>query len=111
MANVIRKSDLEYLTSVHTPDFSATEFIINPVLPASDKKYWKIVGEEVKEMTATEKKAVDDKIAADNQTAQLKTEQEEKINVRMRKLAVDELKTEGELPANFEVREVIGIEK
>ena len=106
MANVIRKSDLQYLISQHTPDFSATEFIINPVLPKCEKKYWKIVGEEVKEMTATEKQAVDDKIIADNQTAQLKAEQEEKIQIRMRKLAVDELKAEGELPADFEAEEV-----
>ncbi len=102
MANVLRKSDLQYLTSVQTPIYRTTEYIINPVLPTCDKRYWKIVGEEVKEMTVSEKKTVDDKITADNQASQLRAEQEGKIQTRMRKLAIDELKAEGELPQDFE---------
>ena len=62
-------------------------------------------------MTALEKKAVDDKITADNQARELKVEQEAKIQERMRKLAIDELKQEGELPADFMSKEVIGVEK
>jgi len=85
---------------------------IDKKLPDCEKKYWKIsVKDEVLEMTLLEKKAVDDKITADNQARELKAEQEGKIQKRMRKLAIDPLIAEEELPVDFESKEVIGIEK
>ena len=76
---------------------------IDKKLPACDKKYWKIsVKDEVLEMTLLEKKAVDDKITADNQARELKAEQEVKIQKKQRELAVVPLKESGELPADFE---------
>ena len=85
---------------------------IDKKLPACEKKYWKIsVKDEVLEMTVLEKKAVDDKIIADNQARELKAEQEGKIQKRMRKLAIDPLIAEEELPVDFESKKVIRIEK
>ena len=85
---------------------------IDKKLSTCEKKYWKIsVKDEVLEMTLLEKKAVDDKIIADNQARELKSEQEGKIQKRMRKLAIDPLIAEEELPADFESKKVIRIEK
>jgi hypothetical protein len=64
MANVINKTTLQLLYSVNTPDYPTTEWIINPVLPACEAIYWKIVGDTVQEMTQPEKDAVDAAIAA-----------------------------------------------
>ena len=61
MANVINKSTLKYLTSVNTPDYDPGEWIINPVLPKCESKYWKYVSSSntIKEMTELQKAAVD----------------------------------------------------
>ena len=122
MATIINRNTKQVRNSVSTYNkyFKDPNFLviqckplgIDKKLPACEKKYWKIsVKDEVLEMTLLEKKAVDDKIIADNQASHLKAEQEGKIQKRMRKLAIDELKVEEELPANFESKEVIGIEK
>lgn len=58
MANVINKTTLQYLQSVNTPDYGA-DWIINPILPDCEKKYWKVSGDKVVEMTAQEKSVVD----------------------------------------------------
>ena len=84
---------------------------IDKKLPACEKKYWKVVNDKVLIMTALEKKAVDDKITADNQASQLKAEQEGKITAKQRELAIVPLKESGELPADFGEKEVIGVEK
>jgi len=84
---------------------------IDKKLPTCEKKYWKIsVKDEVLEMTLLEKKAVDDKITADNQARELKAEQEE-ITAKQRELAIVPLKESGELPADFGEKKVIGVEK
>ena len=122
MATVINRNTKAIRNSVSTynkylkdPNFLVIQckpLGIDKKLPTCEKKYWKIsVKDEVLEMTVLEKKAVDDKIAADNQARELKAEQEGKIQKRMRKLAIDELKVEEELPADFESKEVIRIEK
>ena len=69
MADVINRTTLEQFFSVDTPLFPTTEFIINPDLTllfdASTntfivlKKYWKIEGDLVLEMTQAEKDVVD----------------------------------------------------
>lgn len=59
MANVLHKRTLTYLTSVNTIEYMNGEWIINPQLPNCDKKYWKIVGDEVVEMTPEEKSQKD----------------------------------------------------
>lgn len=62
MASVLNRTTLQYLQSVNTPDYSAEEWIINPDLSAVaavDQRYWKLVGDQVVEMTQAEKDAVD----------------------------------------------------
>lgn len=59
MADVINKITKQYIKSVNTPEYDKNEWIINPVLPNCDKKYWEIDGDLVKEMTAIKKQAVD----------------------------------------------------
>ena len=59
MANVINKNNKILLYSVHTPGYNTKEWIINPSLPGCEKKYWKIEGELVKEMTSQEKAVID----------------------------------------------------
>lgn len=53
----------QYLTSVNTPDYSSDpDVIVNPDISAVQNvplKYWKRVGNQVKEMTLAEKAQVD----------------------------------------------------
>lgn len=55
MANVINRITRQYLKSVNTPNYSLDEWIINPILPDCDKKYYVIEGNIVREMTQLEK--------------------------------------------------------
>lgn len=62
MSNVINRATLEYRTSVNTPNFPTDTWIINPDLSALTNvptKYWKISGDLVLEMNASEKAVVD----------------------------------------------------
>ena len=74
MANVVIFDEvtnrvLQYLKSVHTPDYSSRgDAIVNPDVSglSADKQYWIHSGGSIREMTASEKQAVDD---ADNAQA------------------------------------------
>lgn len=57
MSNVLHKITKVYLKSVNTPDFSTDEYLINPILPECDKKFWIIEGDTIREMTQVEKDA------------------------------------------------------
>lgn len=59
MATVVNKTTFEIIESAHTPNYSPAEWIINPQLPDCAKKYWKLVGNSIHEMTQEEKDAVD----------------------------------------------------
>jgi len=62
MASVLNRSTLEYRSSVNTPDFPESEWIINPDISVVDgwsRKYWKIEGDSVLLMTDSERAAVD----------------------------------------------------
>ena len=62
MADVIHRVTREYKRSVHTPDFSTVDWIINPDLSNVSnvpEKYWKISGDDVVEMSLGEKEDVD----------------------------------------------------
>ncbi len=96
MANVLRKSDLQYLKSVHTPAYPTTEYIINPVLPTCEKKYWKIVGDEVVEMTANEKIIKDAEIQAEQDAlaeARKDIDKLEKLTKALALVILDEINT------------------
>jgi len=60
MADVIHRTTLKYLRSVHTPNYSPADWIINPDMSAVqgvDPKFWEIVGNSVKVMDEPTKKA------------------------------------------------------
>ena len=57
MANVLNKLTKQYLRSVNTPDYPTSEWLINPVLPPCDQKFWVIEVDSIREMTPTEKDA------------------------------------------------------
>lgn len=55
MANVLHKITKQYLNSVNTPDYPTSEWLINPVLPNCDSKFWVIEDGTIREMTQSEK--------------------------------------------------------
>lgn len=72
MADVIHRTTLEQRFSIHTPDYDPGTWIINPDLSGVSgvpKKYWKIDGDNVVEMTQPEKDAVDAAELADAKVA------------------------------------------
>jgi len=63
MANVINRVTKRLLLSVNTPDYSESEWIINPDLSAVNsipQKFWKIEGDDVVEMSIEEKVALNE---------------------------------------------------
>ena len=62
MSDVVNRTTVQYLTSVNTPDFPSGTWIINPdlslLLGIVDQKFWKVVVDDVLEMTTPEKDAV-----------------------------------------------------
>lgn len=62
MSDVVNRTTVQYLTSVNTPDFPSGTWIINPdlslLLDIVDQKFWKVVVDDVVEMTTPEKDAV-----------------------------------------------------
>lgn len=82
MANIIifdveAKRVIDYLKSVHTPDFAGRDdVIINPEdLPACIIKYWKVVKKKVVEMSQAEKDVVDAEEKEKEKQARLDTAQ------------------------------------
>ena len=59
MANVVNRTTKQYLKSVNTPEYDVADWIINPVVPNTDSKYWTITGDVITEMSQGEKDAVD----------------------------------------------------
>ena len=61
MSDQINRETMQVFKSVNTPDFPSDTFmnISGMVLPTCDRKYWKIIGEQVVEMTVEEKTVVD----------------------------------------------------
>ena len=55
MATVINRQTKKVIKSVNTPDYSSSQWIINPELPNCDKKYWVIEEDIVREMNSDEK--------------------------------------------------------
>ncbi len=74
MADVINRTTLELRLSVNTPDFPKAAWIHNPNLApvrSVPKKYWKIRNDDVVEMGAGEKAAVDAAEAARDKSVNL----------------------------------------
>ena len=105
-SNVIEKKTMRYLKSVHTPLYDNENYIINPVLPKCDKKYWVIKDNTVVEMTEAEKAIKDTELAtaldAKNAIIQLANEAKERealIQSRIHKIAEEQLISEGVIEA------------
>lgn len=65
MANVLNRTTKEYLTSVNTPDYPASQWIVNPDLSNVQglaPQYWTITGDVVTAQTPAEQLATDDAI-------------------------------------------------
>ena len=105
-SNVIEKKTMRYLKSVHTPNYQNENYIINPVLPTCAKIYWVIKDNKVAEMTEGEKVVKDTELAtaleAKNVIIQLANEAKERealIQARIRKIAEEQLISEGVIEA------------
>lgn len=62
MADVLNRTTMQLLSSVNTPDYPSSDWIINPDLSAVAGvavKYWKVAGDVVAEMDQSEKDVVD----------------------------------------------------
>lgn len=62
LGKVINRTTKEIKVPVHTPDYSVTDWIVDPDLSAVDGvpvKYWKITGDVISGMDQSEKDAVD----------------------------------------------------
>jgi len=57
MSNVLHKITKVYLQSVNTPNYPPSEYLINPILPLCEQKFWVIEGDTIREMTQPEKDA------------------------------------------------------
>lgn len=55
---VIHKETLEERLYVNTPDYPSEEWLHDPVEPECEKKFWKVVGDALEEMSQPEKDAV-----------------------------------------------------
>lgn len=100
MARVLHKTTLQYLPVAHTPNYQDGNWLINPVLPECEQKYWKINGDQVIEMTATEKNEVDVENAEQAEEAQKETLIANKQQEISRAEAIQALKDDGVLDSN-----------
>ena len=95
MSRVINKRTLQYLESVHTPDYSKKDWLINPKLPKCAKKYWRIKDNKVLATTKTEKAKVDRELMKKVEVLKRVNTREKLIQDRIRKIAKDQLVKEG----------------
>lgn len=66
MATVLHRTTLELIESAHTPDYDPADWLVNPDLSAVaglPRRYWKVVGDDVLPMDASEMAQVDAEIA------------------------------------------------
>jgi len=110
MSIALNRKTKEILESVSTPDYQdnpdwiiikCSPLGIDKKLPTCDKKYWKIVGDDIIEMTAAEKQVVDDAEALAQKQALEKAELSKKIAKKYREIAIKELIAEKEIPADY----------
>jgi len=110
MSIVINRKTKMILESVSTPDYlnnpdwliiKCSPLGIDKKLPACDSKYWKIVNDDIVEMSEEEKKVRDQQEAQARQMAMERQENERKIMAELRKAVIEQLKKKGELPADY----------
>lgn len=101
MSNVIHKTTLRYLTSQSWPEYNNGEWINNPILPNCERKYWRIVSGQVKEMTTTQKNAVDAAEAAYAKEVQ----KDGLVKTKSRDIAIEALIADGVLNSDGTLKE------
>lgn len=72
MSNVVNRVTKQYLTSVNTPDFPSSQWIVNPDLSAVGgfpSRYWILTGDVVTLMSQAQRDAVDDQLFTDGMAA------------------------------------------
>jgi hypothetical protein len=82
VASVLNRATKEFKASVHTPNFSSVEWIINPdlsVVQGQPKKYWMINGDVVTLASPAEQTVIDDAFAA-TQAARAKEEEKNRFD-------------------------------
>ena len=50
MADIVNRKTKKYLKSVNTPDYPASDWIHNPIIPICSSKYWVIDGDLIRAM-------------------------------------------------------------
>ncbi len=93
MASVLNRATKEFRKSVNTPDFNVAEWIINPDLTdvaGSPRRYWKITGDIVTPVDASERITIDAAILADRVVSE-KAEAKTQFAVSRRLKALAEL--------------------
>jgi len=83
VANVLNRLTKEFRLSVNTPDYPADKWICNPVMPGCKRKYLKIDGDTVSEMTTEEKEQVD--FVAPKTDEQLESDRQDSVRSTVRK--------------------------
>jgi len=59
MATVVNKITLEVIESVNTPEYNLDEWLINPTIPDSPKRHWKVYGNTIIIKNPTERASAD----------------------------------------------------
>ena len=59
MATVVNKITLEVIQSVNTPEYDLDEWLINPNIPDSPKRHWKVYGNSIILKSASERASAD----------------------------------------------------
>jgi hypothetical protein len=76
MSTVVNKITFQIIESANTPDFSPSEWLINPIMPSFDQKFWKIENNEIVEMSEQEKQQILDEDAKLKEFHDLKSRME-----------------------------------
>jgi len=75
MANVVNKTTMQLVLSANTPDYPSADWLHDPASLGSliaanvPSRYWKLSGDDIAEMSQSEKDAVDSALAAEQLTA------------------------------------------
>lgn len=74
MATVVNRTTKEVLYSVNTPNYDPADWVINPDLSSVsglDTRYWKITGDTISPMNASEREAVDASLSSQDKATKI----------------------------------------
>tara|TARA_R100001530_G_scaffold22267_1_gene18346 strand:- start:13 stop:570 length:558 start_codon:yes stop_codon:yes gene_type:complete len=114
VSTVVNKQTFEIKLSVNTPDYSPSEWLINPTIPQAPKRYWIVDGNELTIKDATGQATADAEYLVSQKESrknELETEHLEELETRYpahRREALQLLLTEAMITGNIERAEYIG---